>query len=59
MWAVQFLETLLRELVGHIKPVTFVHTPPGAIENYIYLPLAVLMLMLSLWSANRQAEKAK
>jgi hypothetical protein len=57
MWAVQFLETLLRELVGHTKPVTFAHTPPGAIGNYVYMPLAVLMLSLSLWSANRQAQR--
>jgi len=59
MWAVQFLETLLREFVGHTRLVTFAHTPPGEVENYVYLPLAVLMLMLSLWSANKQAEKAK
>jgi hypothetical protein len=45
------METLLRVLVGHMKPVGFSHTPPGAFQNYIYLPLAVLMLMLSLWSS--------
>jgi hypothetical protein len=55
MWAVQILETLLRMLVGQIKPVTFAHTPPGAIGNYIYLPLAVLMLVLALWSAKKRA----
>jgi len=44
MWAVQILETLLRILVGHLKPDTFAHTPHGAIGNYIHLPLAVLML---------------
>jgi len=54
MWAVQFLETLLRVVDGHIKPVTFAHTPPGAIQNYIYLPLALLMLSLALWSAQKQ-----
>jgi hypothetical protein len=57
MWAVQFLETLLRELVGHTKPVTFAHTPPGAIQNRVYLPLAVVMLMVSLWSAQKQSGK--
>jgi len=57
MWAVQFLETLLRIVAGHLKPATFAHTPPGEIGNYIYLPLAVLMLVLSLWSANRQVKK--
>ncbi len=53
MWVVQFLETLVRMLVPHLKPVTFAHTPPGAYQNYIYLILAVLMLALSLWSASR------
>jgi len=43
MWGMQLLETLKRILVGHIKPVTFAHTPPGAIGNYIFIPLAVLM----------------
>jgi len=33
---------------GHLKPVTFSHTPPGAVANCIMLPLATLMLILSL-----------
>ena len=57
MWLVQFFETLGRMLVGQIKPVTFTHTPPGAIQNYVYLTLAVLMLVLSLWSGGKKAEK--
>ena len=57
MWLVQFFETLGRMLVGRIKPVTFAHTPPGAYQNYIYLVLAVVMLVLSLWSASRQISK--
>lgn len=50
MYVLLILETLLRQLVGHMKPVTFAHTPPGAIGNYIFLPLAVLMLALSFWN---------
>ena len=57
MWAVQFLETLGRMLVGHLKPVTFAHTPPGAYQNYIYLALGLLMLGLALWSANRPGKQ--
>lgn len=49
MYVLLIVETLLRELVGHMKPVTFAHTPPGAIGNYVILPLAGLMLVLSLW----------
>jgi hypothetical protein len=50
MWIVQFLETIGRMLVGSIKPVTFAQAPPGAYQNYVYLVLAVLMVILSLWS---------
>jgi hypothetical protein len=49
MYLLLVLETLLRMLVAHLKPVTFAHTPPGAIGNYIILPLALLMLVMSLW----------
>jgi hypothetical protein len=49
MYVLLMVETLLRQLVGHMKPVTFAHTPPGAIGNYVILPLAGLMLGLSLW----------
>lgn len=57
MYVLLILEILLREFVGHTKPVTFAHTPPGEIANYIFLPLAVIMLVLSLWSARRQHER--
>jgi hypothetical protein len=57
MWLMLALEVLLRELVGAMKPVTFAHTPPGAIGNQIILPLAVLMLGLALWGAYKKADK--
>ena len=47
MYVLLILETILRMLIGYMKPVSFVHTPPGAIGNYVILPLAVLMLALS------------
>jgi hypothetical protein len=53
MYLMLMLEVLLRELVGKTKPVTFAHTPPGAIGNQPILWLAALMLGLSLWSAYR------
>jgi hypothetical protein len=37
-----------------MKPVTFAHTPPGAIGNQLVLPLAALMLAWSVWSVTRQ-----
>ena len=56
MWLMLALEVLLRELVGVMKPVTFAHTPPGAIGNQLILPLAVVMLVWSLWSGSKKIE---
>ena len=53
MYVLLILETLLRMLVGRMKPVTFAHTPPGAIANYVILPLGALMLAMSLWTAKK------
>jgi len=53
LWLLVIVEILLRLLVGHMKPVSFVHTPPGAIGNFVLLPLAALMLALSLWSGGK------
>jgi hypothetical protein len=51
MYVLLIIETLLRELVGRIKPVTFAHRPPGAIGDYVVIPLAAVMLVLSLWKS--------
>lgn len=59
MWLMLALEVLLRELVGAMKPVTFAHTPPGAIGNQIILPLAVVMVVWSLWSGSKNIEESK
>jgi len=53
MWLIQFLETFLRMFIAHIKPITFMHTPPGAIEDKIYLPLSLGMAIYALLSAGR------
>lgn len=47
MYLLLIVETVLRMYVGQSKPVSFAHTPPGAIGNYVVLPLAALMLVLS------------
>ncbi len=49
MYVLLIVETLLRMLVGRMKPVHFAHTPPGAVGNWVILPLAALMLVWSLW----------
>jgi hypothetical protein len=48
MYGIQILESLLRVAVARMKPVTFSHTPPGAWQNYLYPPLCLLMLWLSI-----------
>lgn len=53
MYFLLFVETLLRMLVGHMKPVVFAHRPPGAIANYVMLPLSLSMLVLSVWRHSR------
>lgn len=58
MYLLLAIEVLLRKLVGHMKPVTFAHTPPGEIGNQVILPLALAMLLLSLWSANQQRHES-
>jgi hypothetical protein len=48
MYLILLVEVLLRMFVGHIKPVHFAHTPPGAIGNWVTIPVALIMLVLSL-----------
>jgi len=50
LYVLLILEILLRLLVGHLRPVPFRHTPPGAIGNYIILPLAAILLLWSVWT---------
>ena len=59
MYLMLILEVLLRQLVGYMKPVIFAHTPPGAIGNQIILPLAVFMLVLSVWSTYKTNTTAR
>ena len=46
MYVYIILEILLRMLIGMIKPVSFAGTPPGAIGNFVLLPLTLIMLLL-------------
>lgn len=46
MYVFIIIEVLLRMIVGRLKPVSFVGTPPGALGNIILLPLALFMLFL-------------
>lgn len=48
MYIILIIETLGRMMVGIIKPPILFHTPPGGYANWILLPLAIIMLILSL-----------
>jgi predicted neutral ceramidase superfamily lipid hydrolase len=37
-----------RIAIGLVKPLDVSHTPPGAIGDYVMVPLAIIMLILSL-----------
>lgn len=53
-YLILIFETLGRMFIGQIKPAVFLNgTPPGGIGNYIILPLAVVMLILSLYSSKK------
>ncbi len=47
MYILIVIEYSGRIMIGYMKPLLVTHVPPGAIGNYIMVPLAVLMLILS------------
>lgn len=51
MYVLLIIETIGRMSIGYIKNPIYAQTPPGAIANYIILPLAIAMLICSVWDA--------
>ena len=47
-----------RMVIGFVKPLEVSHTPPGAIGDYVMVPVAILMLILSLKRPKRKTDKA-
>ncbi len=47
MYLLVVIEYSGRIMIGYVKPLLVTHVPPGAIGDYIMVPLAVLMLILS------------
>jgi hypothetical protein len=48
MYIILIIEILGRMMIGIIKPPLLFHTPPGGFANWILLPVAVIMLYVSL-----------
>ncbi len=51
MYLLMAAEYGLRLLMGWLKPIETVETAPGAVGNYAFIPLALVMFWLSLHSS--------
>jgi hypothetical protein len=49
MYLFIFVEYGMRIVMGLIKPLIAVDTPPGAIVNIVFVPLSIIMLVFSLY----------
>ena len=47
MYLIVLAEYSGRIILGLIKPLTTSHVPPGAYGDYIMVPLAIVMLIIS------------
>jgi hypothetical protein len=58
MYLLMVFEYGMRIFLGAIKPIETTGTAPGAIGNYVIVPLAIIMLVLSLRKSDREAQDA-
>ena len=56
MYVLIIIEYTMRIVVGMIKPFEITGIAPGAIGNYIIIPLAIIMLVLSILQPNKKIE---
>jgi len=54
MYMLIIIEYSGRVLIGMVKPLIVSHTPPGAIGDYILIPLAIMMLILCLKRSRKE-----
>ena len=54
MYILIIIEYSMRIILGNFKPIETLSTPPGAIGNYIIIPLSIVMLFLALRSPKEQ-----
>ncbi len=57
MYLFIFIEYLMRLILGALKPIETNGTAPGAIINYIFPPLVIVLFLLSLNSKNSKKLK--
>lgn len=53
MYGFVLVEYSMRLVIGQMKPIVTAATAPGEIGNYVMVPLAALMLALTLWPRRR------
>jgi len=58
MYLLMIFEYGMRIVLGAIKPIETTGTAPGAIGDYIIIPLAIIMLVLSLRNSDQEAQDA-
>lgn len=55
LYLLMMVEYGMRIVLGNLKPIETTETAPGAVGNFILLPLAAIMLILSLWERGKGA----
>ena len=58
MWLFILVEYSVRLLLTVAKPFEIVGTAPGAVGNYVFIPLAIIMFLLSLRKSKSAESKA-
>jgi hypothetical protein len=56
-YLILIIEYAGRITIGFFKPVITMHTPPGAIGNYLLIPLSILMFILSIMVPKKHKRK--
>ena len=56
MYFLMIVEYIMRIVLGNLKSIEVDSTLPGAVANLIVVPLASIMLILSLRGSNRDTE---
>ncbi|SDB50758.1 hypothetical protein SAMN03097699_1790 [Flavobacteriaceae bacterium MAR_2010_188] len=57
MYVFIFMEYTMRVILGYIKPIVTEGTAPGSIGNYIMIPLAIVLFLVSINKNKKQQIK--
>jgi len=57
MYVLLIIEYGMRIILGLLKPIETAGTAPGGIGNFIFLPIAILMLILSLLKPKQEGNR--